>query len=128
YFHVAGSNGPVLTAPAGAVVRALLSRPAGAASGNAVVPGCALLAYGSALGRGGGCCAGACVCAANRPMPSAPTMASAMSQRVMIVSLEIVSCGQRKRRDAGGQDRGPPRDNIFSSREAIGGRFAHEQV
>src|SRR2546421_5455823 len=50
YFHVAGSNGPVFTAPAGATMRALLSLPAGAASGNDVVPGAALLAYGSAFG------------------------------------------------------------------------------
>ena len=44
YFHVAGSNGPWFTAPAGAAMRALLSLPAGAASGNCVVPGAALFA------------------------------------------------------------------------------------
>ena len=44
YFQVAGSNGPWLTAPAGATIRALLSLPAGAASGKVCVPGAALLA------------------------------------------------------------------------------------
>jgi hypothetical protein len=34
YFHVAGSNGPVLTALGGAWVIARLSAPAGAARGN----------------------------------------------------------------------------------------------
>ena len=44
YFQVAGSNGPRLSAPAGAVVLAPLSLPAGAASGNCIAPGAALLA------------------------------------------------------------------------------------
>src|SRR5262245_6010547 len=56
YFHVLGLNGPVLTAPGGATFFALLSRPAGAASGNCVAPGFALLAYGSAVGGGCVCC------------------------------------------------------------------------
>jgi hypothetical protein len=55
YFQLFMSNGPWLTAPAGATVRALLSLPAGAASGNEVVPGVALFAYGSAFAAG---CAG----------------------------------------------------------------------
>src|SRR4051794_31478855 len=59
YFQLAALNGPWLTAPAGAVIRALLSLPAGAASGNCVVPGLALFAYGSAE-AGGGCVCGAC--------------------------------------------------------------------
>src|SRR6476660_5740219 len=50
YFQVAMSNGPWFTAPGGAIIRALLSLPAGEASGNWVVPGAALLAYGSAFG------------------------------------------------------------------------------
>src|SRR5207247_11228738 len=44
YFQVAGSNGPWWRAPAGAVIRAPLWFPAGAASGNCVVPGFGLLA------------------------------------------------------------------------------------
>src|SRR5688500_5022281 len=58
YFHVAGSNAPLLTASAGAVVLAPLSRPAVAASGNLDAPAFGLLAYGSAVGAGlgGGCC------------------------------------------------------------------------
>ena len=44
YFHVAMSKGPWFSAPGGAIIRALLSLPAGAASGNVVVPGAALLA------------------------------------------------------------------------------------
>src|SRR5213594_3045657 len=58
YFQFAALNTPWFTAPAGATLRALLSRPAGAASGNCVAPGFALFAYGSAVG--GGCC-GFCV-------------------------------------------------------------------
>src|SRR5215510_11825532 len=50
YFHVAGSNGPWFTSPGGAACRELLSLPAGAASGNCVAPGAALLRYGSAVG------------------------------------------------------------------------------
>src|SRR6185436_5427256 len=78
YFQVPGSNAPVFTAPGGATVRALLSLPAGAASGKVVVPGAALLAYGSALGAGvagcAGCagavvCGGVWVCAANAAIP-----------------------------------------------------------
>ena len=42
YFHVDGSKGPWFAAPAGAVERAPLSLPAGAASGNCVAPGAAL--------------------------------------------------------------------------------------
>ena len=42
YFHVAGSKGPPLAAPAGATSRARLSVPAGAASGNSRAPGAAL--------------------------------------------------------------------------------------
>src|ERR1041384_5756957 len=61
YFHWVGSNGPWLTAPAGAVIRALLCLPAGAASGNCVSPGRALFAYGSAVGL----VCGVCVCASN---------------------------------------------------------------
>jgi hypothetical protein len=44
YFQEPGSNGPWLTAPIGATMRALLSLPAGAASGKVCVPGAALLA------------------------------------------------------------------------------------
>ena len=55
YFQVAGSKAPWLTAPAGATFLALLSVPAGAASGNCVVPAAALFAYGSAVGCGGVC-------------------------------------------------------------------------
>ena len=44
YFQVAGSNAPWFAAPGGATFRALLSLPAGAASGNCVAPGFALLA------------------------------------------------------------------------------------
>ena len=58
YFHVARSNGPWFAAPLGAVFRALLSVPAGAASGNFAVPAVGLFTYGSAEGAGGG--AGAC--------------------------------------------------------------------
>src|SRR5829696_2121224 len=50
YFHAAGSKTPWLTAPAGAVCFAPLSLPAGAASGNCVLPASGLLAYGSAVG------------------------------------------------------------------------------
>ena len=49
YFHVAGSNGPWLTAPAGATARAPLSLPAGAASGN-------VGARGGVVGVGVGAC------------------------------------------------------------------------
>ena len=52
YFQVAGSNRPWFTAPAGATASALLSVPAGAASGNCVFPASLLLIYGSALGFG----------------------------------------------------------------------------
>src|SRR5688572_25141951 len=57
YFHVDGSNAPLLTASAGALVFAPLSRPAGAASGNFAAPAFGLFAYGSAVGAGfgGGC-------------------------------------------------------------------------
>src|SRR5258706_10687390 len=75
YFHAPGLNGPWLVAPAGAVVRAPLSLPAGAASGNCVAPGRALLAYGSALG--GGCCA---VWPANAAIVRAPNRTPAMSR------------------------------------------------
>ena len=51
YFHVAGSNGPWLTAPAGGRAAAPLSWPAGAASGNCVAPGVAALPF--APGRRG---------------------------------------------------------------------------
>ena len=44
YFQVAGSNGPPFTDPAGATVFALLSAPAGAASGKVVVPAFGLFA------------------------------------------------------------------------------------
>jgi len=57
YFQAAALNGPWFTAPGGATIRALLSVPAGAASGNCVAPGLALLAYGSADCAG---CAGVC--------------------------------------------------------------------
>ena len=43
--HLYGSNGPWFTALAGAVILAPLSFPAGAASGNWVAPGAALLAW-----------------------------------------------------------------------------------
>src|SRR3954471_1803056 len=77
YFHVAGLNGPWFSAPAGAVVRAPLSLPAAAASGNCVAPGAALLAYGSADGAG---VCGAGVCPANTTMPTAPNSAQAISR------------------------------------------------
>ena len=76
FFHVVGSKGPVFMAPVGGTLRALLSRPACAASGNCVAPACALFAYGSATAGccdAGGCDAGGCgVCPANAAMPSAP--------------------------------------------------------
>ena len=50
YFQPSGVNGAAFTAPAGAVLNAPLSFPAGAASGKRMVPASALLAYGSAFG------------------------------------------------------------------------------
>jgi hypothetical protein len=44
YFHVVGSNGPLVHRAGGATMRALLSTPALAASGNVCVPGAALFA------------------------------------------------------------------------------------
>src|SRR2546425_13053643 len=84
-------------APGGATVRALLSLPAGAASGNAVVPGAALFAYGSAdVGDGGGCCAGGfCVCAANAASPNAAHTTTAES-RCLTVILSVMRFAPRK--------------------------------
>jgi hypothetical protein len=89
YFHVDGSNGPWLTAPGGATVFALLSLPAGAASGKVSVPGAALFAYGSARGvlvAGGVCGAGGFDdCAANAAIASATHPKSAIRTFFMFI-------------------------------------------
>src|ERR1051325_5319971 len=89
-------------APAGAVVLALLSLPAGAASGNCVVPGAALFAYGSAL-VGGGCCWGCGavgVCAVKVAMATAVQIAAAKNS-CLIGLLRSAACYSLRRPDAG---------------------------
>src|SRR6185295_3674388 len=94
YFQVAGLNGPVFSAPAGAVSFAPLSLPAGAASGNCVAPGAALLAYGSALGAGvwG---AGVWPCATIATMPTTAHRTDAIS-RFLTVTLRVMRCVRRE--------------------------------
>ncbi len=82
YFQVPGSNGPWFTAPAGAVILAPLSFPAGAASGNWVAPGAALLAYGSALGAG---VCGAGVCPANTTIPTSANKVIAINRCFTVI-------------------------------------------